>query len=74
MRLELEEHRCHARLKRVKYIFPSLPCCHTALCDGELKPFYPSMVSSQPPDSIDKKSDFTWQNTGAAGHFVRVNE
>lgn len=47
-------------------IFSVLLWRQTALSDKELKPLYPSTLSSKPPDSFDENRNFTSQNMGAS--------
>lgn len=41
----------------------TLSCWLAVLSDRELRLLYPSMLSSEPPDSLDKQCNFTSQNT-----------
>lgn len=60
---------CHLKLyisSSVDYIyniFTGLSYCRTALSEEELNPL--PVLSSKPPNSINKNSHFTLQNTGA---------
>lgn len=49
------------------HIFITLPCCLTSLSNRKLKLLHSAELSSELPDSIEKKSIFTSQNTGVAG-------
>lgn len=48
-------------------MLPAQTAIYVGFTDGELKQLYPHMLSSKPPDSVEKNSDFTGQNPGVAG-------
>ncbi len=47
-------------------MLPAWTAVHEGFTDGELKRLYPSMLSSKPPDSSEKSSDFTSRHSGVA--------